>query len=98
MKTGDKVRFKDYEKCDSVSHEYDYGASTTRANKLGIAVAKRLTAKENFATIVAEESTDTHILAQYTDDLGHVGVLFFKRDVLELIEPKQEVNNQYEIY
>lgn len=100
MKTGDKIKFKDYGRYETkgVSHNYDYTKSSTLAQTLKVNVAKALRSPLNEGTIIADGATETHILVEYIDDNNYKGVLFFERKVLELIQPKEEVINNYEIY
>lgn len=95
MKTGDIVK---YTESESRVSNYDYNTSLKLTQALGLKMAKNAGLKKNEFTIIGDHATDTHILAEYEDNYGHKGVLFFERRCLELIKPFDSVINNYQIF
>lgn len=95
FRKGDKIKFRI--SGDRLESTYEYEESKQMARELCVDVAQRLTIPVNEGTVV-DNSTATKVAATYKDDKGLVGMLYFDIDQVILVERKEEVVNNYEIY
>ncbi len=102
---GDTVKFIDCKdwtrKTEHTSTNYKY--DTGLSERHGSTVAKSLVLSKVDGVplnegIVIFVGNDNYTLVEYTDINGYVGSLYFSNEVLELLEKKSEIINNYSIF